>query len=206
MFQRFTSALFGDDGEELSRRCPLKVGEHQEVNSTSCLCLQPRPVATASPHPPLPGDDPLPRGQPPDPLRLLHESWFVTPPPCFTGRGVPPALLEASPLENLLIEHPSMSVYAHHSNLVVPHLPPPPRPPSPCRPEVAVVPRRSTLHSACYAAALSARAGLLQQRDSNAAQRSKPLSRNALRRLNMLRPPKTSSAHLHQPSQRHLNF
>lgn len=45
----------------------------------------------------------------------LEESWFVTPPPCFTGRGVPPALLEASPLENLLIEHPSMSVYAHRS-------------------------------------------------------------------------------------------
>lgn len=45
----------------------------------------------------------------------LEESWFVTPPPCFTGRGSQPILLETSPLENLLIEHPSMSVYAHHS-------------------------------------------------------------------------------------------
>lgn len=45
----------------------------------------------------------------------LEESWFVTPPPCFTGRGSKPVLLETSPLENLLIEHPSMSVYAHHS-------------------------------------------------------------------------------------------
>lgn len=45
----------------------------------------------------------------------LEESWFVTPPPCFTGRGSQPVLLETSPLENLLIEHPSMSVYAHHS-------------------------------------------------------------------------------------------
>lgn len=44
----------------------------------------------------------------------LEESWFVTPPPCFTGRGSQPAL-ETSPLENLLIEHPSMSVYAYHS-------------------------------------------------------------------------------------------
>lgn len=44
----------------------------------------------------------------------LEESWFVTPPPCFTGRGSQP-VLEASPLENLLIEHPSMSVYAYHS-------------------------------------------------------------------------------------------
>ncbi|KAG7471469.1 hypothetical protein JOB18_045059 [Solea senegalensis] len=44
----------------------------------------------------------------------LEESWFVTPPPCFTGRGNQPVVLETSPLENLLIEHPSMSVYARH--------------------------------------------------------------------------------------------
>lgn len=44
----------------------------------------------------------------------LEESWFVTPPPCFTGRGSQ-HVLETSPLENLLIEHPSMSVYAYHS-------------------------------------------------------------------------------------------
>lgn len=42
----------------------------------------------------------------------MEESWFVTPPPCFTSAG--PILIETSPLENLLIEHPSMSVY-HHS-------------------------------------------------------------------------------------------
>lgn len=44
----------------------------------------------------------------------LEESWCVTPPPCFTGRGIHP-VLETSPLENLLIEHPSMSVYAYRS-------------------------------------------------------------------------------------------
>lgn len=44
----------------------------------------------------------------------LEESWFITPPPCFTGHSSQPVLLETSPLENLLIEHPSMSVYAHH--------------------------------------------------------------------------------------------
>lgn len=42
----------------------------------------------------------------------LEESWFITPPPCFTAGGRAPILLETSPLENLLIEHPSMSVYA----------------------------------------------------------------------------------------------
>jgi hypothetical protein len=38
-----------------------------------------------------------------------EEGWFVTPPPCFTSIG--PADMETTPLENLLIEHPSMSVY-----------------------------------------------------------------------------------------------
>lgn len=42
---------------------------------------------------------------------MMDESWFVTPPPCFTSAG--PVHMETSPLENLLIEHPSMSVYQH---------------------------------------------------------------------------------------------
>ncbi|XP_062923365.1 tumor protein p53-inducible nuclear protein 1 isoform X2 [Mobula hypostoma] len=41
----------------------------------------------------------------------LEESWFITPPPCFTAGGCAPVQMETSPLENLLIEHPSMSVY-----------------------------------------------------------------------------------------------
>ncbi|XP_056378449.1 tumor protein p53-inducible nuclear protein 1 [Hyla sarda] len=42
----------------------------------------------------------------------LEESWFVTPPPCFTAGELTSIEVETSPLENLLIEHPSMSVYA----------------------------------------------------------------------------------------------
>ncbi|XP_065338220.1 tumor protein p53-inducible nuclear protein 2 isoform X2 [Cloeon dipterum] len=52
---------------------------------------------------------------------LLEESWFVTPPPCFTSQG--PVELETSPLENLLIEHPSMSVY--HRPAMPQHTPSP---------------------------------------------------------------------------------
>ncbi|XP_050316117.1 tumor protein p53-inducible nuclear protein 2 [Anthonomus grandis grandis] len=51
-------------------------------------------------------DDSLTRLQPHD----LEESWFVTPPPCFSSQ-TGPVQLRTSPLENLLIEHPSMSVY-----------------------------------------------------------------------------------------------
>ena len=39
------------------------------------------------------------------------ETWLITPPPCFTAGGNSPQHMEQSPLENLLIEHPSMSVY-----------------------------------------------------------------------------------------------
>lgn len=44
-----------------------------------------------------------------DILNPLQESWYLTPPPTFTSEG--PVHMETSPLENLLIEHPSMSVY-----------------------------------------------------------------------------------------------
>ncbi|KAG8570343.1 hypothetical protein GDO81_011224 [Engystomops pustulosus] len=49
-----------------------------------------------------------------DPCRL-EESWFVTPPPCFTAGELDTVEVETSPMENLLIEHPSMSVYAVHN-------------------------------------------------------------------------------------------
>ncbi|XP_072400062.1 uncharacterized protein TP53INP isoform X1 [Diabrotica undecimpunctata] len=57
----------------------------------------------------------------------MEESWFVTPPPCFTSEG--PIHMETSPLENLLIEHPSMSVYhihpsRRHFTVTVPVRPP----------------------------------------------------------------------------------
>ncbi|XP_048451875.1 tumor protein p53-inducible nuclear protein 1 isoform X3 [Rhincodon typus] len=45
----------------------------------------------------------------------LEESWFITPPPCFTAGGHAPVQVETSPMENLLIEHPSMSVYTVHN-------------------------------------------------------------------------------------------
>ncbi len=46
----------------------------------------------------------------PDNVGTTTESWLVTPPPCFTAGGLPHDL-EMNPMENLLIEHPSMSVY-----------------------------------------------------------------------------------------------
>ena len=51
------------------------------------------------------------------PRGASSEPWVIAPPPCFTGSQVGTlSPVAASPLENLLIEHPSMSVY-----LSVPH-------------------------------------------------------------------------------------
>lgn len=68
----------------------------------------------------------------------MEESWFLTPPPCFTS--IAPSGLETSPLENLLIEHPSMSVYhgrARARSVSPPHAEPMPAPPTP-----ALLPRQ----------------------------------------------------------------
>lgn len=40
----------------------------------------------------------------------MEGSWFVTPPPCFTRPNT--FMMESSPLEDILIEHPSISVYS----------------------------------------------------------------------------------------------
>lgn len=78
------------------------------------------PPSSRSLRPLLSLDSPSPLGSgganaPSDPApRGLDESWFITPPPCFTAEGAP---AEASPMEDLLIEHPSMSVYVSLSNV-----------------------------------------------------------------------------------------
>ncbi|CAI9572697.1 unnamed protein product [Staurois parvus] len=56
---------------------------------------------------------------PPRPPHSMDESWFVTPPPCFTAEGPGQNAVGSSPLEDLLIEHPSMSVYITSGSIVV---------------------------------------------------------------------------------------
>lgn len=68
---------------------------------------RPAPPGPAPPGPPpLPAASPAPAGP-----CLMDESWFVTPPPCFTAEEPGPDGMGSSPMEDLLIEHPSMSVY-----------------------------------------------------------------------------------------------
>ncbi|XP_034497279.1 tumor protein p53-inducible nuclear protein 2 [Ailuropoda melanoleuca] len=126
MFQRLTSLFFSTPPPPEDPECPRAfVSEEDEVDGWLIIDL---PDSYAAP--PSPGAAPAPAGRPPPAPSLMDESWFVTPPACFTaeGPGLGPARLQSSPLEDLLIEHPSMSVYVTGSTIVLEPGPPSPHP------------------------------------------------------------------------------
>ncbi|XP_069587792.1 tumor protein p53-inducible nuclear protein 1 [Ranitomeya imitator] len=143
----------------------------------------------------------------------MEESWFITPPPCFTAGELATMEVETSPLENLLIEHPSMSVYAVH-NL--------------CSKQTgdSEIQNASSLrlnpghtniaqHVHCFVATLSAR--LNPTKTIHFPKLSKPqmektlLNRKSLRRQNRIRGCRSHQVNhsrviVHQPSQRRYNY
>ncbi|XP_078253285.1 tumor protein p53-inducible nuclear protein 1 [Rhinoraja longicauda] len=148
----------------------------------------------------------------------LEESWFITPPPCFTAGGHAPIQVETSPMENLLIEHPSMSVYMVHNvrsntrenSRSVEY-----------ETETAIrsaPPGGVDHHIRCYAATLAAHTDLVEQAAQlRHAQRGKEhcakhlVNRNNIRRQNLnreyiSRQIKHSGHALHQPCQRQYNY
>ncbi|XP_012260715.1 tumor protein p53-inducible nuclear protein 2 [Athalia rosae] len=84
---------------------------------------EPLPVETRLNQVEVEGDDWILIDRAVEGTTALEESWYVTPPACFTKAG--PIHVETSPLEDLLIEHPSMSVYRAAAPLVTPDTPPP---------------------------------------------------------------------------------
>uniref|UniRef100_UPI00398E726F tumor protein p53-inducible nuclear protein 1 n=1 Tax=Pristiophorus japonicus TaxID=55135 RepID=UPI00398E726F len=147
----------------------------------------------------------------------LEESWFITPPPCFTAGGHAPVQVETSPMENLLIEHPSMSVYTVHnvrSNL---------RENSRSveyenRTIRTETPNGVGHHIRCYAAALAAHTSFVEQanqlrhvRHGKEHGAKHLINRNNIRRQNLTREcnsrqTKHNGHVLHQPCQRQYNY
>ncbi|XP_073535758.1 tumor protein p53-inducible nuclear protein 1 [Phyllobates terribilis] len=146
----------------------------------------------------------------------LEESWFVTPPPCFTAGELATTEVETSPLENLLIEHPSMSVYAVHNLCSKQTCDPEIQNTSPLR----LDPGHTNIaqHVHCFVATLSARTTRLNPTKSIPFSKlSKPqmektlLNRKSLRRQNRIRgcrshQVKHSGVIVHQPCQRRYNY
>lgn len=149
----------------------------------------------------------------------MEESWFITPPPCFTAGGLTAIKVETSPMENLLIEHPSMSVYAVHASC-------PGLSEASCGTEGLHDPTGPRVeaqdeveqHTHCYVAALAAHTTLLEQSKSfrpsqwiKEHSEKQSLNRNSLRRQNLTRDchsrqGKHSGWVVHQPCPRQYNY
>uniref|UniRef100_V9L4J7 Tumor protein p53 inducible nuclear protein 2 n=1 Tax=Callorhinchus milii TaxID=7868 RepID=V9L4J7_CALMI len=145
----------------------------------------------------------------------LEESWFVTPPPCFTAEGQEPGEVEISPLENLLIEHPSMSVYAGSNTNISTMEDEPSEVPSS---RSARQPRAERLTAPSPAVAAGIQSSLVEKvsqvrRLQRAKQRMErhQLSRNRIQRQNLTREcrlhrTKHHGSFVYQPRQRHCNY
>ncbi|XP_004431237.1 PREDICTED: tumor protein p53-inducible nuclear protein 1 isoform X1 [Ceratotherium simum simum] len=149
----------------------------------------------------------------------MEESWFITPPPCFTAGGLTTIKVETSPMENLLIEHPSMSVYAVHNSC-------PSLNEASCgadefhNPSSPRVEAQSEMgqHIHCYVAALASHTAFLEQPKSfrpsqwiREHSERQSLNRNSLRRQNLTRDchsrqVKHNGWAVHQPCPRQYNY
>ena len=87
--------------EEQLHQCPVPDTMSSSTTSGHSVTLTTDSNESESPH-----------HKPSSRPRGGNSSWLVTPPPCFTlGNTVSTSGGESNPLEDLLIEHPSMSVY-----------------------------------------------------------------------------------------------
>ncbi|XP_015338479.1 tumor protein p53-inducible nuclear protein 2 [Marmota marmota marmota] len=93
MFQRLTSLFFSTPSPPEDSDCPHAfVSQEDEVDGWLIIDL---PDSYESS--PSPGAASAPAGRPPPAPSLMDESWFVTPPACFTAEGPglgPTVLLE----------------------------------------------------------------------------------------------------------------
>ncbi|NWI08969.1 T53I2 protein, partial [Crypturellus soui] len=214
MFQRFASLFFSESNapEGLEEPKPF-VSQEEEEDGWLIIDLAASPPASSSLASRSLRDcvsRPVPSQ--PDPC-LMDESWFVTPPPCFTAEGPGLDSVESNPMEDLLIEHPSMSVYVTSNSLVVD------RDSSEEISEGEVPEPRLERHTQNHRASLAAKATILEkisqvrrvQRTKQLAERHR-LSQKALQRQNRARerPARRTKQHggsfIHQPCQRHCNY
>ncbi|XP_010973453.2 tumor protein p53-inducible nuclear protein 2 isoform X2 [Camelus dromedarius] len=169
---------------------------------------------------------PVPPEDPDYPQAFVSEEdevdgWLIIDLP--EGPGLGPARLQSSPLEDLLIEHPSMSVYVTGSTIVLEPGPPPPHPdaalPDEDLSDRELAPARREPRALHHAAApLPARAVLLEKpgqvrRLQRARQRAErhALSAKVVQRQNRAREcrprrPKHQGSFVYQPCQRQFNY
>ncbi|NP_001087979.1 tumor protein p53 inducible nuclear protein 1 S homeolog [Xenopus laevis] len=147
----------------------------------------------------------------------MEESWFVTPPPCFTAGELTSVAVKTSPLENLLIEHPSMSVYAVNNLCHKSETKSESGFPSHDRIESDTEDKKKGKHLHCSIASLAARMKGLENTKTFVGDKltkrhlEKHVNRKGLRRQNLIRgcrsqQIKHSRLLVHQPSLRQYNY
>uniref|UniRef100_K7GF60 Tumor protein p53 inducible nuclear protein 2 n=1 Tax=Pelodiscus sinensis TaxID=13735 RepID=K7GF60_PELSI len=212
MFQRLTSLFFSDSSAPEGPEEPKPfVSEEEEEDGWLIIDLPGSPAS----RPGLPGAPLGPCGTPPptpDPC-LMDESWFVTPPPCFTAEGPSPDRVESNPMEDLLIEHPSMSVYVTSNSIVVER-----ESPDEAVSEGDVPEPRLERHAPHHPTSLTAKAAILEKvSQARRIQRAKQLvekhklSQKVMQRQNRARErhprrAKQQGSFVYQPCQRQYNY
>ncbi|MEE6506588.1 hypothetical protein FKM82_007743 [Ascaphus truei] len=224
MFQRFTRLFFSEGADDGPEEPKVFVSEEEDdgwliIDIPDCYTLALSGERLAAQQ----GDGispcPLPHSlaerigwsYPPHPPHSMDESWFVTPPPCFTAEGPGDGEVGTSPLEDLLIEHPSMSVYVTSGSIVISREPSEiPRDRSPSKSRVE---RRAPHHPTSVSAKAAilgkvGQASRLQRAKAHVERRK--VGRKSLQRQNLAREFHGHCATRHrtyvcQPRQRQLN-
>lgn len=116
MFSALSSLIWGSEQEEpASVEAPTQpIDEHLELEN-EWIYIQPNDKSHTRKHKHRTAhfDDAASTTSEASTTAGMEESWLVTPPQCFNGK-LKRNKTEVSPMENLLIEHPSMSIY--HGN------------------------------------------------------------------------------------------
>jgi len=115
MFSAITSLIWGTEQEEPAEKTQQQpIDEHLEVEN-EWIYIQPKDKSHSRKHKRRTAhfDDAASTTSDASTTAGMEESWLVTPPQCFNGK-LKRNKTKMSPMENLLIEHPSMSIY--HGN------------------------------------------------------------------------------------------
>jgi hypothetical protein len=102
MLSALTSYLWGSD-EDTDLALPARPISDQLELEDEWIFIRSKEQADKRKQVNFNKDDAVPRG--------MEESWLVTPPQCFSGKRRRSKNAKTNPMENLLIEHPSMSIY-----------------------------------------------------------------------------------------------
>jgi len=115
MFSALTSLIWGTEQEEPAATNTQienkNIDEHLEVEN-EWIYIQPKEKSVSRKHKLRTAhfDDAASTTSETSTTAGMEESWLVTPPQCFNDRKKRHRT-EVGPMENLLIEHPSMSIY-----------------------------------------------------------------------------------------------